>query len=59
MTNTPGARKVFGPEKPTFKVRRRKTRKILRFETLHKCKLCLNAKPVDIKSYVHKRLRGF
>ena len=37
------------------KVRSRKTKKILRFETLHKCKLCLNAKPVDIKSSVHKR----
>ena len=59
MPNTPEARKVFGPEKPTFKVRRRKTRKNLRFETLHKCKLCLNAKPVDIKSSVHKSLRGF
>ena len=53
------SRKVYGPEKPTLKVRCLKTRKILIFETLHKCKLCLNAQLVDIKSSVHKRLHGF
>ena len=52
-------RKVFGPEKPSSKVRSWRTKKNLRFETLHKCKLCLNAKPVDIKSSVHQKLHGF
>ena len=52
-------RKVFVPEKPTLKVRSWKTKNILRFETLHKFNLYLNAKPDDIKSSVHKRLHGF
>ena len=44
---------------PTLKVHCWKTQKILRLETLPKCKLCLNAKPVDTKSSVHQRLCGF
>ena len=36
-----------------------KTIKILRFKMLHKCKLSLHAKLVDIKSSVHQRLHGF
>ena len=36
-----------------------KYKNILTFETLRKCKLCLNAKPVEIKSSVHQALHGF
>ena len=31
----------------------------LSLETLYKCKICLNAKPVEIKSSVHQALHGF
>ena len=61
---TSGARFSKAPEsfrarKVNFKSPKLKNQKILRFETLHKCKVCLNVKPVDIKSSVHQRLRGF
>ena len=46
--------KFYGPEKLTLKSVAEKPKKILRFETLHKSKLCLNANPVDIKSSVYK-----
>ena len=47
------------PRKPTLTVRSWKTKMILTFETLHKCNLCRNAKPVDIENSQHERLHGF
>ena len=49
----------FQARKANFKSPWVKNRKILRFETLHKCKLCLNVKPVEIKSSAHQALHGF
>ena len=53
------SRKVFGPEEPTLKSPWLKNKKVLRFEMLRKCKLCLNAKPVKIESSAHQALHDF
>ena len=51
--------KSFRVRKANFKSPLLKKKKILSFETLHKCKLYLNAKPVEIKSSVNQALHGF
>ena len=48
----------FQTQKANFKSLQLTNKKGLLLETLHKCKLCLNAKPVEIKSSVHQALHG-
>ena len=49
----------FRARKANIKSPQLKNKKILSFETLHKCKLYLNGKLVEINSSVNQALHGF
>ena len=56
----PGAR--FSKTPRLFRARKSNSKSLLlkskRILTLHNCKLCLNEKPVEIKSSLHRALHG-